>query len=92
MIATGGTLAESLDALLAAGARPEVTIAATHGLFVAGARARLTHPAVGGILVTDTTPVSATGWSTLEVVTVAPLLAAALQRFLVDGSVGGGDG
>ncbi|HEY7093092.1 MAG TPA: ribose-phosphate pyrophosphokinase, partial [Ktedonobacterales bacterium] len=41
MIATGGTLIRSIEALLAAGARPDILIVATHGLFVAPAREAL---------------------------------------------------
>ena len=34
MISTGGTINESIKALLEAGARPQISIAATHGLFI----------------------------------------------------------
>jgi ribose-phosphate pyrophosphokinase len=44
MISTGGTVAESISALLAAGARPEIIVVATHGLFVLDARKKLSHP------------------------------------------------
>ena len=46
MISTGGTLASGIEALLEAGARPELTIAATHGLLLPGARQKLSHEAV----------------------------------------------
>ena len=46
MISTGGTLAESIRALLRAGARPDIMVAATHGLLLPGAREKLDHPAV----------------------------------------------
>jgi ribose-phosphate pyrophosphokinase len=54
MISTGGTMAESIEALLSAGARPEITIAATHGLFLEAARTNLSHGSVREIFVTDT--------------------------------------
>src|SRR4051812_31901578 len=38
MISTGGTIAESIEVLLGAGARPEIVVAATHGLLLDGAR------------------------------------------------------
>jgi ribose-phosphate pyrophosphokinase len=38
IITTGTTLARAVDALSEAGARPECTIAATHGLLLSGAR------------------------------------------------------
>jgi ribose-phosphate pyrophosphokinase len=50
MISTGSTIAESIRALLAAGARPEIRIAATHGVFVLDARRKLDHPAVQEVL------------------------------------------
>ena len=87
MIATGGTLARSIDALLSAGARPDVTIAATHGLFVGTARELLKRDDVRAIYVTDTVPVSATDWPQLHVVSVAPLLAGVIRQFLSDGSL-----
>jgi ribose-phosphate pyrophosphokinase len=80
MITTGGTIAQAIAALLKAGARPEITVAATHGLLVDGARAQLHHPAVREVLVTDTVAVNHTNWSNLTVVSIAPLLAAAIQR------------
>jgi ribose-phosphate pyrophosphokinase len=89
IISTGGTIAESVDALLAAGALPEITIAATHGLIVDGARERLTRPGIGEVYVTDTVPVAGKEWPQLHVVSIAPLIAAAVQQFLADGSLRG---
>jgi ribose-phosphate pyrophosphokinase len=88
MITTGGTIAESIEALLKAGAHPEITVAATHGLFVSGARERLTHKSVRNIFVTDTVPVTEKDWPQLHVVMVAPLLAGAVERFMSDRSIG----
>jgi ribose-phosphate pyrophosphokinase len=87
MISTGGTIAESIEALLKAGARPEITIAATHGVFVEGCVDKLSHKAVREVLVTDTIAVAAQGWERLKVVSVAPLLASAIRRFAADGSI-----
>jgi ribose-phosphate pyrophosphokinase len=87
MISTGGTVAESITALLAAGARPEFIVAATHGLFVADARRKLSHPAISHVFVTDTVSVAEKDWPQLHVVSIAPLLATAVQRFLADGSL-----
>jgi ribose-phosphate pyrophosphokinase len=80
MISTGGTIGRAVEALLAAGARPEMTVAATHGLLVGDARARLGHEAVRRVLVTDTVAAADGGWPSLEVVSVAPLLAEAIRR------------
>ena len=87
MISTGGTIAESVGALVAAGARAEVTVAATHGLLLDGARDKLDRAGVREVFVTDTVPAKR-GWPRLRVVSVAPLVAAAIRRFLSDGSLG----
>jgi ribose-phosphate pyrophosphokinase len=84
MISTGGTLSRSIDALLQAGARPEITIAATHGLFIAGARERLSHEAIQSIFVTDSVAPQAMDWPRLQVVSVASLLASTLQQLQPD--------
>jgi ribose-phosphate pyrophosphokinase len=85
MISTGGTVVESVEALLEAGARPEITVAATHGILLAGAREKLTRPETREVLVTDTVAPPAHDWPQLRVVSVAPLIASALRRFLADG-------
>lgn len=87
MISTGGTIAEAIEALLESGARPEITVAATHGLLLAGAREKLSHEAVRELLITDTVPVAMHGWPQLRVISVAPLLARALKRLMADGSL-----
>jgi ribose-phosphate pyrophosphokinase len=85
MISTGGTIAESVEALLAAGARPEIIVAATHGLLLAGAREKLARTVTREVLVTDTVAPPAHDWPQLRVVSVAPLIASALRRSLSDG-------
>ena len=85
MISTGGTIAESVEALLNAGARPEIIVAATHGLLLAGAREKLARTVTREVLVTDTVAPPAHDWPQLRVVSVAPLIASALRRFLSDG-------
>jgi ribose-phosphate pyrophosphokinase len=80
MISTGGTVLQSVRALLEAGARPEIIVAATHGLFLPGAREKLTHPAIREIFVTDTVALKEKDWPQLHVVPVAPLIAGALER------------
>ena len=88
MISTGGTVAESITALLAAGARPEIIVAATHGLFVLDARKKLSHPAVREVFVTDTVNQPEEDWPQLNVISIAPLIACAVRRFLANGSLG----
>ena len=87
MISTGGTIVESFDALLEAGARPEITVAATHGLLLSGAREKLTRPETRQVFVTDTVAPPAHDWPQLRVVSIAPLIASAIRRFLADGSL-----
>jgi ribose-phosphate pyrophosphokinase len=87
MISTGGTIAESVEALLEAGARPEITVTATHGVFVEGCREKLGHKAVREVLVTDTIPVADQGWQRLKVVSAGPLIAAFLRRIAAGDSI-----
>lgn len=87
MISTGGTVAESITALLDAGARPEIMVAATHGLFVLDARKKLGHPAMRELFVTDTVSTTETDWPRLRVISIAPLIAGAVKRLLADGSL-----
>jgi ribose-phosphate pyrophosphokinase len=88
MISTGGTISRAVDALLAAGARPEIAIAATHGLFVGEARAKLSHQALRDVFVTDSVAMKDPSWPHLRVVSVAPLFAAAIRRLRTDQSLG----
>jgi ribose-phosphate pyrophosphokinase len=55
-------------------------IAATHGLLLQGARARLEIPAVAKVFVTDSVRPGATGWTDLQVVSVAQLLSDAIRH------------
>jgi ribose-phosphate pyrophosphokinase len=87
MISTGGTMRESIEALLDAGARPEIRVTATHGLLLGDARRHLSHESVREAYVTDTVPVMNKDWPRLRVVSIAPLIAEAIRRFLTDGSL-----
>lgn len=87
MISTGGTICNSAQALLQAGARPEIRVAATHGLFTGRARETLTHPAIRSVCVTDSVAPSITDWPALQIASIAPLLGAAIQRFVGHGSL-----
>jgi ribose-phosphate pyrophosphokinase len=78
MISTGGTIRRSIDALLEAGALPDITIAATHAVFAPGAREKMDVSSVGRVLVTDTVP-PARGWKKLHVVSIATVLADAIR-------------
>lgn len=88
MISTGGTLASAIEALLKAGARPELTIAATHGLLVAGARQKISQEAVTNVVITDTVAGAPKDWLRLQVVSIASLIAEALKRLAEHRSLG----
>jgi ribose-phosphate pyrophosphokinase len=88
MISTGGTLASGIEALLNAGARPDVTIAATHGLLLPGACQKLAQEAVKRVLITDTIAGAPTDWPLLHVISVAPVIAEAIRRLLQHQSLG----
>ncbi|HZC08200.1 MAG TPA: ribose-phosphate pyrophosphokinase [Ktedonobacterales bacterium] len=83
IIATGGTIQEAVETLLRAGARPDVRVVATHGVFAGAAAQRLSHPAIKQIVVTDSieTPEGLLDTlPTLEVVSIAQLLGDAIYR------------
>jgi ribose-phosphate pyrophosphokinase len=79
MISTGGTIAAAVEALIEAGARPEITVAASHGLLLNAAREKLSHEAVREVLVTDTIALKEQ-WERLRIVSVAPLVAETIRR------------
>jgi ribose-phosphate pyrophosphokinase len=83
IIATGGTILEAVETLLRAGARPDVRVVATHGVFAGSVAQRLTHPAIKQVVVTDSIelqPGLREALPTLEVVSIAQLLGDAIYR------------
>jgi ribose-phosphate pyrophosphokinase len=80
MLSTGATVEAAVRALLDQGARPEATIAATHGLFAGSAARRLRELPLRRCLVTDSVPPPAALLARVEVVGLAPLLAEAIRR------------
>jgi ribose-phosphate pyrophosphokinase len=80
IICTGATIANSVNALLDAGARPDIIVAATHGLLLDDAQERLSCAAIRQVYITDTINLPRRSWPKLHVVSVAPLLAAAMRR------------
>lgn len=87
MISTGGTVAAAVQTLITAGALPEVTVVAAHGLFVGPAVERLALPAIKRIIVTDSVALPGPRPGSLRVVSVAPLLAEAISRLHDDRSL-----
>jgi ribose-phosphate pyrophosphokinase len=82
MISTGATVDAAVDALLANGCRPDVTVVATHGLFVGKAPDRLSRPEVARVLVTDSLAPPPRAPARVEIVRLAPLLAETIRRIV----------
>lgn len=87
MIRTGGSLVECVETLLSHGCRPEIYIAATHGIFTADAFARLSRPEIKEVVVTDTVPLRPGAPDNFKVLSVAPLFAEAVRRVHEDQSI-----
>jgi ribose-phosphate pyrophosphokinase len=88
MISTGGTVAAAVRAILAAGARPDVTVVATHGVFADLAVERLRDVPVGRLVTTDSVGSRTALPLPVEVVSIAPLLAEAIGRIDQQRSLG----
>ncbi|HWA65227.1 MAG TPA: ribose-phosphate diphosphokinase [Mycobacteriales bacterium] len=87
MIATGGTITKAADILLDSGAT-EVIVAATHGEFSEPAIDRLKNSRISEVVVTNTLPLTdEQHYDGLTVLSIAPLLARAIQEVFQDGSV-----
>jgi ribose-phosphate pyrophosphokinase len=80
MISTGGTVVESLRALREAGARPEFYVAVTHSLMLGPACTRFAQEGVRRVFQTNTVTPREACDVPVEVVSVAPLLAAAIRQ------------
>jgi ribose-phosphate pyrophosphokinase len=88
IISTGGSINEIIDALLAHGARPEITVACTHAVLAGPAIKRLARPEIAELIVTDTIPLPAEKRLPKTVVlSVASLFAEAIKRIWTDDSV-----
>jgi ribose-phosphate pyrophosphokinase len=89
IISTGSTVAHAIAALLQAGARPQLVVAATHAVLNDAAHANLSHPALRRLFVTDSIATDGHAWPLLATVTIAPLLAAAIRESLGGEAAGG---
>jgi ribose-phosphate pyrophosphokinase len=78
MITTGGTIEAAAHALLDRGCRPELVVAASHGLFVGPARERLGALPLRHVFVTDTVPTALGIDLPIAVIGVHELLAEAI--------------
>jgi ribose-phosphate pyrophosphokinase len=80
MITTGATIEAAVQSLLEAGCRPEITVAATHGLFVGDASDRLARLPIQRLVTTNSVRAAESAALPLERVSIAPLLADAISR------------
>jgi ribose-phosphate pyrophosphokinase len=87
MIDTAGTITSAADLLHARGAR-DVIVTATHGVFSGPAIDRLKNAPIRGVVVTNTLPIpDDKRWDALTVLSVAPIIAEALDAVFADTSV-----
>lgn len=80
MIITGGTIEAALNAVVAAGALPQATVVATHGLFAGHAARRLAALPIRRLLITDSLQISPELKLPIEVISLAPLLGQVISR------------
>jgi len=87
MIDTGGTIVKAAETLFENGAK-DVIVAATHGILSDPARDRLQQSRISEVVVTDTLPIpEERQFDKLTVLSIAPLLAKAINEVFTDGSV-----
>ncbi|UJW35051.1 ribose-phosphate diphosphokinase [Saccharothrix sp. AJ9571] len=87
MIDTGGTIVKATEALLNEGAS-DVVIASTHGILSDPATDRLSNCKAREVILTNTLPIpEEKRFPGLTVLSIAPLLARAIQQVFEDGSV-----
>lgn len=87
MIDTGGTIAGAVRVLKDAGAK-DVIIAATHAVFSDPAAQRLAECGARHVVVTNTLPIEESKrFDSLTVLSIAPLLARAIEQVFENGSV-----
>ena len=88
IIDTAGTVVNAAELLMRKGAE-SVRIVATHGVLSPPAVDRLKNAPIKSVVITNTLPVpeAADGFDKLEVLSVAPIVAEALQAIFIDSSV-----
>ncbi len=88
MITTGGTIDRSVQALLQQGALPEVCLAITHPVLVGRSLEVLSNPAIKRVVVSDTIALGPEKqMEKLKVISIAPLIAKAIQHIHENNSV-----
>jgi len=87
MIDTGATIIKASEALFAQGA-DQVIVTATHGVMSGAAADGLKNSRISEVIVTSTLPIPAEKrFDKLTVLSIAPLIARAIQEVFSDGSV-----
>jgi ribose-phosphate pyrophosphokinase len=87
MVDTGGTIAKAVEQLIEEGAS-DVVVAASHGVLSGPAPERLSKCGAREVVLTNTLPIpDQKRFPTLTVLSIAPLLARAIQEVFEDGSV-----
>ncbi len=79
MVSTGGSIVDAVRIVKEKGAR-NVYIVATHAVLAAQAVAKLNAAPIEKLLFADTLPIADRGLERLEIVSIAPLLARAIDR------------
>jgi len=88
MISTGATVAAAVKAVVAAGAMPEIVVAATHGVFAPGSAEVLALKEIHAVLVTDSLdPIVAPSEIPVQRVSLASLLSDVVSRIEGDRSL-----
>lgn len=80
MIDTAGSLVAAKDALIAAGANPDVYAIATHPIFSYPAIERLKEAQFKEVIVTDSIPTDPNAFEGLTILPIAPLLAQVIEH------------
>jgi ribose-phosphate pyrophosphokinase len=87
MIDTGGTIVKAAEALFEQGAA-KVVVTSTHGVLSGPAVDRLKNSRISEVIMTNTLPIPAEKrFDKLTVLSIAPLLASAINEVFHDGSV-----
>lgn len=88
MVDTAGSIMQVVGALLERGAKPEIHLLTTHGIFSPPAIERLKHEAIKEVVVCNTIPLTPERMlPKFTVISVAPLLGDAIRRIHQDISV-----
>ena len=88
MVDTAGSIMQVVDALLERGAKPEIHLLTTHGIFSPPAIERLKHEAIKEVVVCNTIPLTPDKiLPKFTILSVAPLLGDSIRRIHQDISV-----